>query len=607
LPSTSLIELGGLTLITAVSAILCFHALAAKTFWFDEGVSVAIARLDWSNFIRILWRREANMSLYYLLLHFWLHFGNSEFFVRALSVIFALATIPALYLLGRRLFDSRVGLIAASLLAVNAYFVRYSQEARGYTLMLFLCVLSSLYFIKCLEDPSRRNRVVYILISALAVYAHFFAGLLVLAQWLALRFLDRQKIPDGTRKNWRWMALAVLPIAVFVATTGAGPLRWIKRPELKDLWDLAVHLTGNGGWLLVSAYAVACLAALTPVSRPTMKRVPWGFWRFRFLLLWLFFPALLTVAVSFARPLFLPRYFFLCLPALLLLAVMGLARLRSVWLLAPVLLLFLLLSLRGTASYYQQDFDLQRENWRAASHYLLTHARPGDALVFHIAMGRMPYEYYHSLRGISPSDPAVLYPHHADRITFLDFVEKPDYTQLERSLPQYQRVWLVLSNAHTPSGLDSTPSSLSRLLNAEYRNVEQHEFDDLEIVTYSKQNSAHRSPDLPTTQGLRPVSPTTKDYHQNTKAPSALAEEAFVSEEENLLRGLIHGDALGSRLFFGFSLFGRHGLVHPLVGRLQVRCPRRRIIALHVGSLAVQQVHVCHGIVVIRPQLQRFV
>src|SRR5207245_3856486 len=144
--SCSTLELGVLALIAAVSAILCFHSLAAKPFWFDEGVSVAIARLDWSNFVRILWRREANMSLYYLLFHFWLHLGKSEFFVRTLSVVFALATIPVLYLLGRRLFDSRVGLVAAALLAVNAYFVRYSQEARSYTLMLFLCMLSSLYF-----------------------------------------------------------------------------------------------------------------------------------------------------------------------------------------------------------------------------------------------------------------------------------------------------------------------------------------------------------------------------------------------------------------------------------------------------------------------------
>ena len=141
--TSSPLGFGLLALIAAVAAVLRFHSLAAKSFWFDEGVSVAIARLDWYNFARILWRREANMSLYYFLLHYWVHFGGSEFFIRSLSVFFAIASVPVIFLLGGRLLDSRIGLIAAALLAVNAYHVQYSQEARSYSLMVLLCSLSS--------------------------------------------------------------------------------------------------------------------------------------------------------------------------------------------------------------------------------------------------------------------------------------------------------------------------------------------------------------------------------------------------------------------------------------------------------------------------------
>ena len=178
-------------LVLALSAAaLRFHSLGAKTFWFDEGVSVAIARLDAYNLWRILWRREANMSLYYALLHAWLWVGNSEFFIRSLSVLFGAASIPAIYALGRRLFDAQTGFIAAALLAVNAFHVCYSQEARSYSLMVLLCILSSLYFVKTLDAPSRRNRVAYVTFSALAVYAHFYSLLLIVAQWLALRYFN---------------------------------------------------------------------------------------------------------------------------------------------------------------------------------------------------------------------------------------------------------------------------------------------------------------------------------------------------------------------------------------------------------------------------------
>ena len=487
------LELSVLTVIAGVAAVLRFHSLAAKSFWFDEGVSVTIARLDRYNFARILWRREANMSLYYLLLHYWLHFGGSEFFVRSLSVLFAIASVPVMYFLGRRLFGSRVGLIAATLLAVNAYHVQYSQDARSYSLMVLLCSLSSLYFLECLSEPSRHNRVAYVVSSVLAVYAQFFSGLLVIAQWVSLRLFDGgqpgTQIRTKTRSDWGWIALLTSPVVAFVVTTGTGPLRWVQRPGLKDLWIFALHLTGNGGAWLLLACATACLAALSPVWQTRkIPRVAWEFWRYRFLLCWLLLPLLFTLALSLVKPLFVPRYFIFCLPALLLLIACGITRLRSASLLVPALLFVLILSFRGTAGYYQHDLDIQRDDWRAATHYLLSHAQPGDALLFHVPMGRMPYEFYHSTLANAPGAAAVLYPSHGDRLTFLDFVEKPNDVALERLLPQHARAWLVLTYAETPARLpDARTIELTKLLGNTYSVVEQHDFPGISILLYGKE------------------------------------------------------------------------------------------------------------------------
>jgi mannosyltransferase len=491
-PASSLLELTVLTLIVALAAVLRLHWLDAKSFWFDEGVSVAIARLDWYNFARILWRREANMSLYYFLLHYWLHFGSSEFFIRSLSVLFAIASIPLVYQLGRRLFDPRIGLMAAALLAVNAYHVQYSQDARSYSLMVFLCSLSSLYFLKSLKEPSRANRVVYIVISALAVYAQFFSGLLLIAQWVSLRFLDRQQSGSHTRaairSDWRWVALLVSPIVAFVAATGAGPLRWVQRPGLKDLWTFAMHLTGNGGpWLLLACVA-ACMAALLLVWRTgRIPRVPWEVWRYRFLACWLFSPILLTLALSLVKPLFVARYFIFCLPPLALLVACGISRLRSVWLMAPAFLLVLILSLQGTSGYYKQDLDIQRDDWRDAASYLLKQAQPGDALLFHVPMGRMPYEFYQSTLAPAAATPVVLYPRHGDHLTFLDFVEKPNDAELQRLIPEHPRAWLVLTYAETQAGQpDARSAELTQLLSNSYPAVEKHDFPGIELLLYSK-------------------------------------------------------------------------------------------------------------------------
>src|SRR5579864_4883305 len=105
-----------LLLLFATGLAARLYCIDCKPFWFDETFSVEVARLDWRNFLHLLWWREANMSLYYVLLRIWLHFGQSPFFIRSLSALIATGTIPAIYWLGSILYNRRVGLIAAALL-----------------------------------------------------------------------------------------------------------------------------------------------------------------------------------------------------------------------------------------------------------------------------------------------------------------------------------------------------------------------------------------------------------------------------------------------------------------------------------------------------------
>src|SRR6478752_3212163 len=142
-----------LLLLFAFGMALRLANLSRKPFWSDECFSVEIAWLDWRNFLHVMWWREANMSLYYVLLSAWLHFGHNEFFIRSLSVLMAVATLPAIYWVARMLYDRRVALITCVLFAFNAYSVRYAQEARSYSLFLLLATLSSGFLIAWVRQP----------------------------------------------------------------------------------------------------------------------------------------------------------------------------------------------------------------------------------------------------------------------------------------------------------------------------------------------------------------------------------------------------------------------------------------------------------------------
>ena len=507
LPSKSVRSARWLTLIVlfATGAVLRWVALASKPFWFDECFSVEVARIDWRNFLHLLWWREANMTLYYLLLRPWLHFGQSEFFIRSLSAVIAVATIPAVYWLARLLYDRRIALIAAALFTFNAYSVRYAQEARSYALFLLLATLSSGFLVTWLRQPQRRNRLGYVLISIFAAYAHLYALLLLVAQGLVL---SRIGIPDPSpshklaklyasmRRAWKTIGIAVLPLLIFVVKTGAGPIRWIHRPGAHDVLEFFEHLAGSESWPLAVLYAIACVVAIAPVaSRLWARNQPWRTWRAQFLLVWLLLPLLLTVLLSYARPVFLARYLIFCLPPLVILAAAGLARLRQSWMLAAALTIMLFLSLRGVFFVYGHDFDDERDGSGAASNFILDHTQAGDGVIFHIAEARVPYEFFRSVRAgensASPAfkrqlGPEILFPKHGPGLDYRDFTGKPTADFLGSVAPSHPRLWILLIDNGPPGKPDPTTALLTQTLPQFFPQLQRWQFPRVELRLYSK-------------------------------------------------------------------------------------------------------------------------
>src|SRR5262249_32827558 len=129
-------------LLGAVALRLLF--LGTRSFWSDEIVSVKLATDNWGGFWSWLRDREGNMALYYLLLRGWVHVGTSEAWVRSLSVIFGVLSVAAILALVRRLFNERLAWVSASVAGASACMVYFAQEARSYSLLILLCVLSYL-------------------------------------------------------------------------------------------------------------------------------------------------------------------------------------------------------------------------------------------------------------------------------------------------------------------------------------------------------------------------------------------------------------------------------------------------------------------------------
>ena len=463
--------------ITALAALLRLLYLGKKSFWLDEIVSVSIARLDPAGFRNVVLSWELNEGLYYTLLRGWIHLGQSEFVVRLLSALPAVAAILFVYLLGRRLFSETVGMIAALLLAVNAFDVRYAQEARGYSLFAFLVVLACWFFVRCVDAPQKKGNWAGLVIAlALGMYAHFFAGFMLPVFWLAAA-LRKGVFP------WRRFLISsgiivvlAIPAVLFVATKNRGQVSWVQPTTWRDLYDLAILLSGRSGLALLLLSATGLGLALVRMLRLPAREGTQLFWGDALVWMWLVVPVTMTVAISMLKPMFVARYLIFCLPAFVLLVAAGLDVIRPRWLMAGVLLAVTGLSLRGVTDYYRTGFDPPEQDWRGAVHYMLSQTQPGDAVLFYHPLARLAYEYYRPRWPQSPA-PVVVFPPRADARLLKG--TQPDFALLPHLPEQYRRLWLVQN-----WGPDPFTDRMHSIFAARYSRTEERDFSIIRIVLY---------------------------------------------------------------------------------------------------------------------------
>ncbi|MGA8746104.1 MAG: hypothetical protein WB507_09590, partial [Solirubrobacterales bacterium] len=117
----------------------------------------------------------------------------------------------------------------------NPMLIWYSQEARGYALLVFLAALSFLFFVRALRTRDRRDLTLWALSSALALCSHYFAfiSVSVEAVWLLVSF----------RSSWRQL---VVPIGA-VAAVGLAlvPLLRVQANPAHIGWIHHLRLSGR--------------------------------------------------------------------------------------------------------------------------------------------------------------------------------------------------------------------------------------------------------------------------------------------------------------------------------------------------------------------------
>ncbi len=515
-----------LLLVTGLGGLLRFWQLGTKGMWLDEAFSVWMARHPLAEMLGWIARIDQHPPLYYLLLHLWLALGDDPATVRALSALFSTLTVPVVYALGHRLAGPRVGLLAALLLALAPFHVRFAQEARMYALLTFSAALAMLALVHLLTDPraaqvplgSQLIRFIrdwraaspglvrsslpavhtdlawlgYILATAAALWTQHTAIFLPLATngWVLGLWVWRRRRPTfspdlilPSPRNWLWAQAAILllwspwiPVLLYQAW-GVYREFWIPAPSLATVWRtlqtfFSAHFPLTGAWSAPLWFGYLLLLGLGGLR---LRRQPA---RLALLLaLWLT-PFVGELAVSLRRPIFYDRtLLWASIPVYLLLA-LGVVHLRArPWMLA---VLALLIGVNGLSLHrYYRHF--QKEQWREAAAYVAQRVRDEDLLLFHGTWVQIPFDYYFRAydRPVARHGvPVDLF----ERGVLEPKMTRADLPRLRERIRGFERVWLIYSHDWytDPEGL------IPRTLDQELELVERRGFYGLEVRLYRR-------------------------------------------------------------------------------------------------------------------------
>lgn len=450
----------GLGALVALSVLLRITGIHGR-FWIDEGLSVGISSHPFGD-IPTLLRQDGSPPLYYLLLHLWMPIaGSGEADTHALSLGFALATVPVAFFAGLAVFGARAAWIAAALAATNPFLTFYAQETRMYALVAFLGLVIAGSFLLAFVER-RRGWLVPFAASLLAlVYTHNW-GLFLAAGTLAavvptvLVTANRRALLRDAAAAYGAVALLYLlwvPTLAFQAAHTGAP--WAEAPGIDQLVQgltgvlggpaASIALALGGGSGLAGLLSVDARRVLADPADPAARRrtaiVALGTMTLAALL-----SAFLASQLS---PAWANRYFAVLLGPLILLGAGGLAASGRLGVAALVLLAILWLHPRTAAVNNKSDVHhvsvVVRPSLQPGDLVLSTH--PEELPVLRYYLGRQ-YRYANAIGAVR--DASIMDWRDAmDR--FRHARPTPTERRLTRDLHPGQQVLLVLPILRTGS------------------------------------------------------------------------------------------------------------------------------------------------------------
>lgn len=383
--------LGG---VLAVGLALRLLQVERETLWTDEAMTLLIAH--WPLKQLFLEPVDPTPGIYYALVKAFVPDGAGLAAIRAISVVFGVGAIAAIYAVGRLAIGRSAGLIAAAILALALPMIDYSQEGRPYSLLILLTLLSATGFLWWFVGlRAGRFKIaplaLFALATLLAFYTHFTAVFWIIPIIVAGRELSGRV--GGTRAARAYLAtMAVMAVAAlpelwrtYLRGSTFGGFQWLENPDplefLAGVGDLVLpagYWNGRNGmgtmWSTAMLVALLLLVGWRLVRHRSQWRTALTPEGAAVLVALLSVPVLVWLFGFAVTPIFMPRAILLCVPGFALLLALVATLERKPWI-APLFIALYAGSLAFTGTIRP------REPWRPVADALAGPIARGEAVL----------------------------------------------------------------------------------------------------------------------------------------------------------------------------------------------------------------------------------
>jgi mannosyltransferase len=488
-----------LILILLLGFSLRLVRLDAREMWYDEAFAVLYAEKAPGSIVQGTVTQvegaaaDIHPLLYYFFLHGWLELGDSPFAARFPSVVFGVLSICLVYALGRELGGVQVGLVASVLTALSPFHIWYSQEARMYSLLCLVSLLSIYFFAKAYQEGNWAHWMAFAFCSALSLYVHNLAFLIPFALIVFALAARRWTVFPRLLVAYVVISALFLPWLILVPGQFAKVQQayWVARPGPSELVRTLLVFTFNlplPNWLLPLAlfYSMLLLTlTLYFALRPFVRRAGTGSgWATALVLTLFLVPVLTMFTISQLKAVYIERAVLVGALAYYVAMALSFSRSRPPRLvllsLLPVLLLL------ATALEYQYTYALfPRSPFRDVDAYLREHRQPGDVIIHDNKLSFFPSHYYdrslpQAYVGDAPGSSTDTLAVPTQEV--LGLLAQPD---VDHAAGDAQRVWFVIFQRALDEATELGVENQSKAwLDSRYRLISVEAFNDLLVYLY---------------------------------------------------------------------------------------------------------------------------